>query len=90
MYAIFLNGKYVRAYLDLNQPHEPFDLPHIQVEELPEELINTPQGYICTYENGVFGLEKLPEVEPNFEELQIMQNVDFDFRLSLLEMGLVR
>lgn len=27
--------------------------------------------------------------EPTFEELQLEQNVDFDYRLSLLEMGLI-
>lgn len=89
MYAIFINGNHAWGWLDLDEPHDPIVLEHIIVEELPKELVNTPQGYICTYEDGVFGLEKLPEVEPTFEEMQVMQNVDFDFRLSLLEMRLV-
>lgn len=74
MYAIFLNGNHAWGYLDLNQPHEPFELEHVVVEKLPDELVNLPQGYICTYEDGVFGLEKLPE-QPKSETEVLQQEV---------------
>lgn len=71
MYAIFLSGKYVTSWFDLNVEHEPFELPHVIVEKLPNELTDIPKGFVCTYEDGVFGLEKLPEQPKN--ETEVLQ-----------------
>ena len=61
----------------------------IDVEEIPEEVMACPSKW--KYENGKF-LENPdyapPEEELTFEELQEEINLDTDYRLTCLELGI--
>ena len=61
----------------------------IDVEEIPEEVMACPSKW--KYENGRFSENPdyvPPEEEPTFEELQEEINLDMDYRLSCLELGI--
>lgn len=57
-------------------------------EEERINLFSNIQDYI--YQDGKFLLNKLPKPQPQatFEELQNDINIDFDFRISELELGI--
>lgn len=61
----------------------------IDVEEIPEEVMSCPGKW--TYKDGVFAENPdyvTPEEEPSFEELQEEINLDTDYRLTCLELGI--
>lgn len=61
----------------------------IDVEEIPQEVMACPSKW--KYENGKFSENPdyvPPEEEPTFEELQEEINLDMDYRLSCLELGI--
>lgn len=61
----------------------------INVEEIPQEVIDCPGKW--TYKDGKFEPNPdyvPPEEEPSFEEMQEEFNLDTDFRLTCLELGI--
>ena len=63
----------------IDQPFKP-NIQGIQHMTEDEALIIGENHYIEIQQQSI--------AELSFEELQVEQNVDFDYRLSLLEMGL--
>ena len=61
----------------------------IDVEEIPQEVMRCPGKW--TYKDGKFSENPgyvPPEEEPSFEELQEEINLDTDYRLTCLELGI--
>ena len=61
----------------------------IDVDHIPQEVMACPSKW--KYENGRFSENPdyvPPEEEPTFEELQEEINLDTDYRLSCLELGI--
>ena len=61
----------------------------IDVEEIPEEVMSCPGRW--TYKDGAFAENPdyvPPKEEPSFEELQEEINLDTDYRLTCLELGI--
>ena len=61
----------------------------IDVEEIPQEVMRCPGKW--TYKDGEFSENPdyvPPEEEQSFEELQEEINLDTDYRLTCLELGI--
>ena len=61
----------------------------IDVEEIPAEVMSCPGKW--TYKDGEFSENPdyvPPKEEPSFEELQEEINLDTDYRLTCLELGI--
>lgn len=75
-------------------PYNPFDW--IPNQEFLKSCIYTDQEVECgMYYNDITGqfehkpIEPPKEPEPTMEELQLEFNIDMEYRVSLMEMGLI-